>query len=42
VETNHVMFTKKFEDEVNSSIKANVVKQLIKKNLKYPQVPFEF
>lgn len=29
VDANHVVFAKKFEDEVNNSIKANVVKQLI-------------
>ncbi len=32
----HAVFVKKIEDKVNISIKANVVKQLIKKNLAYP------
>jgi hypothetical protein len=36
VDVDHAMFAKFFEDEMNSFIKANVVKQLILKNLTYP------
>lgn len=36
MDANHVVFAKKIEDKVNSSIKANVVKQLIKKTLTNP------